>query len=140
MLSSEQGLGERRPGPHPTSQGLSQLSLPGPQVGYQEMTVRVPALVRRFQGYGVRSGDGREVNTRIRSKGSLRDLQWKLCWDTERWSQTLRRGALQKDKRQQSQVATREILSVVVGKEVRCSPGRAAQETVTSPTVAVLRS
>ena len=33
-----------RPAPHPTSQRLSQLSLPGPQVGHQ-MTLRVPALV-----------------------------------------------------------------------------------------------
>lgn len=64
-----------RPGPPPTSQGPSQLSLPGPQVGHQEMTGRVPALVRRFQGYRVSSVHRRGVNTRIRSEGSLWDVQ-----------------------------------------------------------------
>ena len=63
------------PGPHPTSQGLSQLSLPGPQVGHEKTTVRVPALVRSSQGHGVRSGGGRELRIRISSEGSLWALQ-----------------------------------------------------------------
>lgn len=61
------------------SQGLSQLTFPGPQAGHQEGSDREDASsVEQIS----RPGDGGEINTTIKHEASLQDWQERVCWDT----------------------------------------------------------
>lgn len=61
------------------SQGLSQLTFPGPQAGHQEGSGREDvSSVEQIS----RPGDGGETNTTIKHEASLQDWQGNVCWDT----------------------------------------------------------